>query len=192
MIVSKQLQKDVNKVLCGEWSAFDFISKYKKAEEDNVLKRFYYEFNFEYQEAVFNQSVHMVFNPLCFENLEDVNRYYHNLLGKPIESSYFDDAISKFSFDPNNFNEKCFKLFIYLSENYSKRGKIKYINIYYFLRDKVDKNEYCFNFIQSEYTNFLIKINEIELKKYQKATYKYEEEVRTLNSLEQQFRAQNK
>lgn len=93
-------------------------------------------------------------------------------------------------FDPNNFNEICYNLFCYLVDNYKKNGKIKFINIYYYLKDEVDKEKYSFKFIQSEYTDFINDKYLIEIKKYQKATYDFDEQKRVLNSLEEQFRRQ--
>lgn len=93
-------------------------------------------------------------------------------------------------FDPNNFNEGCYNLFCYLVDNYKKKGKIKFINIYYYLKDEVKKDIYSFNFIQSDYTEFIKKNFKIEIKKYQKASMDFDEQKRVLNSLEQHFRKQ--
>jgi hypothetical protein len=91
-------------------------------------------------------------------------------------------------FDPNNFNNECYNLFYYLVDNYKKKGKIKFINIYYYLKDEVKKDKYSFNFIQSDYTEFIKRNYKIEIKKYQKATFDFDEQKRVLNSLEEQFR----
>lgn len=93
-------------------------------------------------------------------------------------------------FDPNHFNEDCHNLFNYLVDNYTKKGKIKFINIYYFLKDEVDKQKYSFNFIQDDYTLFIKVNHQIEIKKYQKAVYDFEEQKRILNSHEELFRKQ--
>lgn len=91
-------------------------------------------------------------------------------------------------YNPNNFNYDCYHLFCYLVDNYKKNGKIKFINIYYYLKDEVNKEKYSFKFIQSEYTDFIKEKYQIEIKKYQKATYDFDEQKRVLNSLEEQFR----
>ena len=93
-------------------------------------------------------------------------------------------------YNPNNFNEIGYDLFCYLVDNYSKKGKVKFINIYYYLKDEVDKNMYSFKFTQSEYTEFIKENYDIEIKKYQKANFDYDEQKRVLNSLEQEFRKQ--
>jgi hypothetical protein len=96
----------------------------------------------------------------------------------------------KTSFDPNHFNKECYNLFIYLVENYNKRGKIKFVNIFYYLKDEVKKDKYSFNFIQNDYTNFINNKYNIEIKKYQKAEFDFDEQKRVLNAHEEQFRSQ--
>jgi len=93
-------------------------------------------------------------------------------------------------FDPNHFNEDCHNLFNYLVDNYTKKGKVKFINIYYFLKDEIDKQKYSFNFIQDDYTIFIKANQQIEIKKYQKAEYDFIEQKRILNSHEERFRKQ--
>jgi hypothetical protein len=96
----------------------------------------------------------------------------------------------KNAFNPNHFNDECYGLFCYLIDNYSKKGKIKYVNIYYFLKDDVNKEKYSFKYIQKDYTQFIKSKYNIEIKKYQKAMFDYDEQKRILNSLEEQFRKQ--
>jgi hypothetical protein len=94
------------------------------------------------------------------------------------------------NFDPNNFNNSCYNLFCYLVENYKKKGKIKFINIYYFLKDEVSKDKYSFYFIQDDYNQFIKSNYDIEIKKFQKAMFDFDEQKRVLNALEEQFRKQ--
>lgn len=107
-----------------------------------------------------------------------------------------DKLFSEFStkinskFNPNHFNNDCYNLFCYLVNNYKKPGKIKFINIYYYLKDEVKKDKYSFRFIQNDYTKFIKENYNIEIKKYQKAMFDYDEQKRVLNSLEEQFRKQ--
>lgn len=93
-------------------------------------------------------------------------------------------------FDANHFNNDCYKLFNYLVDNYKKKGKIKFINIYYFLKDEVNKQKYSFNFIQDDYTIFIKTDYQVEIKKYQKAEFDFVEQKRILNAHEEQFRKQ--
>ncbi|MEC5165155.1 hypothetical protein RCH18_000880 [Flavobacterium sp. PL11] len=90
-------------------------------------------------------------------------------------------------FDPNHFNQKGYDLFLYLVENYEKKGKIKFINIFEFMKKSIDKKKYAFKFTQEKYTAFIFLNYKIEIKKYAVADgYEYDE-IPFLNSHEQQF-----
>lgn len=93
-------------------------------------------------------------------------------------------------FNPNNFCESGYNLYCYLIDNYEKKGIIKFVNIYFFLRDEVKKDVYTFRFTQYDYKIFIANNYDIEIKKFQKATFDYDEQKRVLNSLEEQFRKQ--
>lgn len=121
-----------------------------------------------------------------------VNGMFETIESEP-EAIVINDTLTSENikvFDPNHFNNDCHNLFNYLVENYSKKGKVKFINIYYFLKDEVDKQKYSFNFIQDDYTIFIKAKHQLEIKKYQKAEYDFIEQKRILNSHEQQFRKQ--
>ena len=77
-----------------------------------------------------------------------------------------------------------YDLFLYLIENYSKKGKVKYTNIYYFLMDLVKQREgLLFNFSQKEYSAFIEDQFNVKLKKYKKADFAYgDKEVPVLKS----------
>lgn len=91
------------------------------------------------------------------------------------------------NFNPNHFNQKSYDLFLYLVENYEKNGKIKFINIFEFMRKSIAKNKYAFKFTQEKYTAFILLNYKIEIKKYAVADgYEYDE-IPFLNSHEQQF-----
>ena len=91
------------------------------------------------------------------------------------------------NFDPNHFNQKAYNLFLYLVDRYEKCGKIKFINIYYFLKNDVKKDIYTFKFIQEKYTAYIKEKYNIEIKKYETAE-SYEAEKSVLNSFEDRFR----
>lgn len=95
------------------------------------------------------------------------------------------------NFNPNHFNFIGYDLFCYLIDNYNKKGIVKYINIYYFMRNEVNKNKYSFNFIQKDYTIFIQKNYKVTIKKYEKAKFDFDEQKRILNALEEQFRTQS-
>lgn len=92
-------------------------------------------------------------------------------------------------FDVNYFNKNCYELFLYLVENYNKKGKVKFINIFYFLKKEVDKKVYTFNFIQKYYTVFVKEKYEIEIKKYE-TVENFESERSVLNSHKLRYQEQ--
>ncbi|WP_395047783.1 hypothetical protein [Flavobacterium sp.] len=96
---------------------------------------------------------------------------------------------SKPTFNRNHWNENCFNLFYYLVGNYEKKGKIKFINIFYFLKNDVDKNKYAFSFTIELYKDFIQSNFDVQLTKFEKAEYEYIDKViPILNGFEQDFR----
>jgi hypothetical protein len=92
------------------------------------------------------------------------------------------------NFDPNHFNQKSYDLFLYLVEYYTKEGKVKYSNIFEFMRKSIDKNKYVFRFTQEQYRAFLLSNYGIVTAKIKVAAFLYEDEEKpALNSHEQQF-----
>jgi len=90
-------------------------------------------------------------------------------------------------FDANHWNEKSFGLFNFLVKNYNKKGKVKYTNIYYFLKNH-SKDSIVFNFIQKDYTQFILAKYQIQLKKYTKSQYSFNEtELPIMKQLEVNF-----
>ncbi|MEO8235763.1 MAG: hypothetical protein ABI549_10150 [Flavobacterium sp.] len=98
-------------------------------------------------------------------------------------------TVSKPTFNRNHWNENCFNLFHYLVANYEKNGKIKFINIFYFLKNDVDKNKYAFGFTIDLYKDFIQLNFDVQLTKFGKAEYEYTDKViPILNGFEQDFR----
>lgn len=190
MFASKGIHEDVNKVLFGKWTAFDFLLKYKKVESSSFLKTFYHEFNYEYQQAHLNNDVYINFNPLCMENLEYVNKHYLSLLGRSVETLIYDDGEDKSKPNHNHFNKECYNLFLYLVDNYNKRDKIKFINIFYYLTYYVDKHLYFFKFTQEKYTEFILDKFSVEPKSFKKDVFDNSPEMHALSSHEEAFRRQ--
>jgi hypothetical protein len=94
-------------------------------------------------------------------------------------------------FNRNHWNEKCFELFNYLIDNYEKEGNIKYINIFYFLRKKVNKEIYTFDFTIDQYKIFTKSKYNIKLSTFRTAEFDFEDkEVPKLNGFESDFRKQ--
>jgi len=124
------------------------------------------------------------------ENDKTIKQFPLSLKSETIEKEeiLIQDSIIEPEFNRNNFNKRGFDLFNYLIENYEKKGNIKFINIYSFLRNEIDKSNYLFRFKQYEYTAFIQKTYDIKITKYQTAEYGFEEEKSILNSLEKDFR----
>jgi hypothetical protein len=95
------------------------------------------------------------------------------------------------NFNSNQFNENCFLLFKYLVKNYEKKGKIKYINIYYFLKQisKDKKETYRFKMlIENDYKPYIGEHYLIKITKFERAEYAYEDtELPILRDLEKKF-----
>lgn len=99
------------------------------------------------------------------------------------------EKIIRKNFNRNHWNANCFQLFHYLVGNYDKKGKIKYINIFYFLKNHVDKNKYAFGFTIEQYKEYIQTHFEIQLTKFEKAEYEFVEKViPILSGFEQDFR----
>ena len=121
--------------------------------------------------------------------------YEHNIIKEELKTFETDSlkfGEKRVDFDPNHFNKKGYDLFLYLVENYTikEEQKIKYINIWYFLKRKVRKDIYSFSFTQEKYVKFILENYSIEIKKFAKAQYDFDEQVNILNSHEDQFRRQ--
>lgn len=71
-------------------------------------------------------------------------------------------TVVKPEFNPNYFNQKGYDIFIYLIENYAKKGKVKYTNIWYFLKDDAP-NGVRFDITQVEYSKLIKKITERDI-----------------------------
>jgi hypothetical protein len=124
------------------------------------------------------------------ENLEEVNKHYLALLGRSVDSLIYDCDEVKTERNPNHFNKECYNLFLYLVENYNKRDKIKFINIFYYLTYYVDKKIYFFKFTQYKYTEFILNKFSVEPKSFKKDVFDNSSEMHTLSSHEEAFRRQ--
>ncbi|MBJ2174178.1 hypothetical protein JBL43_08010 [Aureibaculum sp. A20] len=80
----------------------------------------------------------------------------------------------------NYFDEKGEKLFEYLNENYDKNGKIKYINMFYYLRELFIKGKVQFSFTIDKYKAFILEKFNVSIKKFEKAEFLYPEKERPI------------
>lgn len=119
--------------------------------------------------------------------LNTLNGTLKTNLTKPIQQPTEKQAQSITKFNPNHFNQKGYDLFLYLVEHYDKKGKVKYINIFKFMKKSINKDKYVFKFTQEKYTAFILSNYNIELKQYRTADGFNDNEKPSLNSHEQQF-----
>jgi hypothetical protein len=105
--------------------------------------------------------------------------------------SEISEAKNSSEFNNNYWNIQCYNLFLFLSEKYEKNGNIKYINIYYFLKDKCKElnTQYRFTCRQLDYRKLIFDLNGINITKFQKAQFDYfDKELPKLNEIERYFR----
>lgn len=84
----------------------------------------------------------------------------------------------KNEYNASQFNEHTYKLFCYIVDEYENENIVKYINIWYYLKRDIDKTKYkniLFNFTIDKYKVFIKGKYKIEIKKFKKAPYKYDE-----------------
>ena len=149
------------------------------------------------------KKMNLALNPTYLENLRSNNDLDYKLKEKSVtqlkesksplkaEKQIVTPEEENFiKFDRNEWNEACYKLFYYLVDNYTaKDGKtIKYINIWYFLKRVVNKQIYTFSFTQEKYMIFIKENFGIDIKKFAKAEFDFDEQKSILNSLEDLFR----
>lgn len=100
--------------------------------------------------------------------------------------------LDKLTYNPNHWNAKTFDLFNYLVENYEKKGKVKYINIYKFIKN-LESNTYVMTFIHNTYKSYVLEKYGIKLTKMEVAEYDYElKDQPILKSWEELFRKSSK
>jgi hypothetical protein len=91
-------------------------------------------------------------------------------------------------FNLNEFNEITFNLFNYLIVNYNKKGKVKYLNIFRYLKE-INKDSYAFNFTQKTYKEYIYKKYEVELTTFNTANFEFDDKEKPiLSGFEQAFR----
>ena len=93
-------------------------------------------------------------------------------------------------YNTSQFNEYTYNLFCHIIDEYEKNGIVKFINIWFFLKKDIsNKQDILFNFTQDKYKEFIKEKYKIEIKKFQKAACKYEEdEVPILQNISKTYR----
>jgi hypothetical protein len=82
--------------------------------------------------------------------------------------------------NPNLWSLKCYDLFKYLWDNYYTSTKRQITNIWFFLNE-YDKVNYNLKATKEKYTEFILKNYNIQLKNFDKAPQKYQQEYGTMN-----------
>lgn len=97
-------------------------------------------------------------------------------------------VLEKLDYNPNHWSKKTFDLFNFLVENYEKKGKIKFVNIYKFLRN-FEPNTYSMSFIHDTYKSYIEEKHNVKLSKMKVAEHDYEaKELPILKNFEELFR----
>jgi hypothetical protein len=82
--------------------------------------------------------------------------------------------------NPNLWSLECYNLFQYLWDNYYTSTKREITNIWFFLYE-YDKIKYNLKATKGKYTDFICENYDIELKNFDKATHKFQQEYGTMN-----------
>jgi len=137
--------------------------------------------------------------PILLDKFEVKKKNYYlqkseELLLDVTSSNYTEEVITNSqdeNFNKNHWNKECFNLFLYLIDNYEKKGKIKFINIFYYLTNHVKKEKYAFNQTIEIYTIFIKSKYNIQLTTFRTAQYDFRNrEIPILNGLEGDFSSQ--
>jgi hypothetical protein len=167
---------------------FHLIEQTKGYESNdfNFLNKFILPNLIERKNELKQQFINKKVDNLLFPNTEN----FWKTEDAAVESN-INKIKNKPDFNRNHWNEKCFELFNYLIDNYEKKGKVKFINIFYFLKNKVDQSTYAFSFTIDQYKTFIESKYDIKFKTFKTAELDFEDkEVPILNSFECDFRTE--
>jgi len=121
-------------------------------------------------------------NKYCTKGIEVITKDFENKIAS------IEQNVTHYDF--NYFNDVCYKLFMYLIEKYNKAEKVKYINIYYFLKGitTVEQDKYQFTIKIEDYKRLIKSDFQVDIKKFAKAKFSYEEkELPKLKNLRKEF-----
>lgn len=167
------LINNVAKNLTAEFENYSFNEKLEYYK--NIIPILIEDFNQKKEEFYINKTKDL----FKFESEQDA--FYNSITNDTL-----------LNYNRNYWNQNCFNLFNYLVDNYEKKGKIKFVNIYYFLKNHVDKKKYAFSFTIDNYKIFISNNYNINITTFRKAEYEFlEKEVPILISFEQDFRMNN-
>jgi small nuclear ribonucleoprotein (snRNP)-like protein len=188
------------------------IERPEKKEGDISLNEFHFPFYDFIQNEIQKEVRIETFNNISFNDCLKFNSYMNTFLDEieniienqnikingikvTTEATTTEKATTTESkvlgFSLNDWNEKTFNLFNYLIDNYHTKGKVKYTNIFRFLKN-IEKTNYAFNFTEVRYKEYILKNYGEKITTFKPANYKYEDkEQPILNGFEYEFRKQS-
>lgn len=168
---------------------YESLSKKEQLDIRNFYEYYFYEGSIDKEINLMEIQIEVISRFL--EEFENDTKYKKFLNDNDAEST---EAKTSSDFNNNYWNIQCYKLFLFLSEKYEKNGNIKYINIYYFLKDKCKElnTQYRFTCRQQDYRKLIFDSKGINITKFQKAQYEYhDKELPKLNEIESDFRKEH-
>jgi hypothetical protein len=167
-------------------TVYESLSKKEQLDIRNFYEYYFYKGNIDKEINISEIQIEII--NLFLEEFENDSKYKVFLNDTDAEIS---EAKNSSEFNNNYWNIQCYNLFLFLSEKYEKNGNIKYINIYYFLKDKCKElnTQYRFTCRQQDYRKLIFDLNGINITKFQKAQFDYfDKELPKLNEIESYFR----
>lgn len=166
------------------------LSNYLREYKDNTEKRFI-ELQIEHYKTYCDEFLN---NPNHRFNKWHLERFYTSRLLvieylelklKSFDNYYVGEAVDYFS-----MNLEAKKLFHRLVDSYrvDDKRKIKFVNIYYFLLDDVDKSIYAFDLTHDEFRILIESLYKIKIGKISKTEKYLKTDIHILRSKEAEFR----
>lgn len=130
--------------------------------------------------------------PFVYEDFKDFKEmYFSNKYNQLLENTSAEEKTDTeqlgsyvVEHNKNHWNKNCYNLFLYLVDNYEKKGKVKYTNIHFYLKNHADKNKFVYNQTIETYTHFINVEYGIELKTFRKAEFEFlDHQVPIMNEL---------
>lgn len=166
------------------------LSNYLREYKDNTEKRFI-ELQIEHHKTYCNDFLNNPKHSFTKWNLERFNTSrllvieHLELKLKSFDSYYVGESVNYFS-----MNLETKKLFHWLIDSYraDDSRKIKFVNIYYFLLNDVDKSIYAFDLTHDEYRILIESLYKIKVKKISESEKYKNTDIHILRSKEAEFK----
>jgi hypothetical protein len=150
---------------------------------------------------IINSPLHFLFDALTIKikGFESSHLGQRNKMEEPpptaISSTLnFDSFLPELPYDPNLFDRPAFSLFKFMIWRYTGAApKIKYVNIFIYLKNDVDKTKYNFLPKGTVYKTYILEYLQERITKLQAAQFKYDDEERpALRNIVEEFEALTK